>query len=111
MKKNEIKTYNDNKLLKSYNMIKNNIHLHPLIKWSGGKADEIKLFKNDFLRIIENYESGSTEKIKQLAKILAEKIAPKFKNRPGGYTRITKLVRRRGDASPMAIIEFVEPIS
>jgi len=29
--------------------------------------------KNDFLRIIENYESGSTEKIKQLAKILAEK--------------------------------------
>ena len=47
----------------------------------------------------------------ETAKILAEKIAPKFKNRPGGYTRITKLVRRRGDASPMAIIEFVEPIS
>jgi len=40
---------------------------------------------------------------------LFETIGPRFKERPGGYTRILKLSKPRlGDASERAIIEFVE---
>ena len=41
-------------------------------------------------------------------KVLFDEIAPKFANRAGGYTRITKLGQRMSDASEMAIIEWVE---
>ena len=45
---------------------------------------------------------------KQAARIVFERIAPRFVDRPGGYTRILKLATPRlGDAGPRAILEFV----
>ena len=41
-------------------------------------------------------------------RILFNEIAPTQKNRKGGYTRIIKMHQRRGDASQLAILEFVD---
>ncbi len=44
-----------------------------------------------------------------LARLFNE-VAPRFAERPGGYTRIIKIARRRGDCAPIAVVEFTENV-
>jgi large subunit ribosomal protein L17 len=44
----------------------------------------------------------------EVVRRLFEEIAPRFTDRPGGYTRVMRLGRRRGDGAELAIIEFVD---
>ncbi|CRH88627.1 50S ribosomal protein L17 [Chlamydia trachomatis] len=49
---------------------------------------------------------------RETAYILFEELAPKFKDRDGGYTRLVKLPNRKGDNAPMAEVSLVlEPVA
>ena len=61
-----------------------------------------------FLRRFQVTESGGeSTKVDLIEKVFVD-LAKRFKSRPGGYTRIIKLGRRRGDNAPMSLIEFVD---
>lgn len=62
--------------------------------------------KNDTLhsrRLVRQYLNDE-----DVVKHLFDKIAPRYRERPGGYTRLTKVGVRRGDAVETALLELVE---
>lgn len=83
------------------------------IKTTTAKAKELRPFVEKLVtkaktnsvasrRLISSKIHGAPE-----TKKLVDTIAPKYADRNGGYTRITRLPRRELDGSPMSIIEFV----
>ncbi len=58
--------------------------------------------------LVERNRYGELRKAPSLVKHIFERIAPKFADRAGGYTRIVKLGQRRvGDAGDLCILQFV----
>lgn len=71
---------------------------HPTKKLAGKTPME----KNEILR------SMSLLNGEDLVKYLFDEVGPRFKNRNGGYTRLTKTGTRRGDGAQRAVLELVD---
>lgn len=57
---------------------------------------------------VERNRYGEIRKAPKLVKHIFEHVAPRFRDRPGGYTRIVKLGKNRlGDGSELCVIQFV----
>ena len=96
-------------LLKS---LAHSLALKGKIKTTESKAKALRPFMEKLVTLGKKQTIASRRILKSrvgemAAKKIAEELALTYKERAGGYTRITKLGPRASDASPMAIIEFV----
>ena len=84
------------------------------IKTTDPKAKELRSFFEPLITLAKKNDLHSRRLVikkipkKSIVRILFEEIAPIFSDRPGGYTRITKLGYRDNDRAPVSVIEFVD---
>jgi len=94
---------------------------HERIRTTRAKAAAIRGEAEKLITIARNSAEGTdAEKVhaqrlvasrlgdNRLNQRLFEEIAPRFVNRPGGYTRVLKLGIRSGDSAEMVLLELVE---
>ena len=102
------------------NLIKQ-LFTHERIRTTRAKASAVRGEAERLITIARNSaEASDAEKVhaqrmvasrlgdNSLNQRLFEDIAPRFANRPGGYTRMLKLGPRMGDSAEMVILELVE---
>lgn len=82
------------------------------IKTTEAKAKSLRPFVEKLVTLGKSGSLASRRTLEsrvgaRAGKIIATDISPRYKERAGGYTRITKMVRRASDGAPQAIIEFV----
>jgi large subunit ribosomal protein L17 len=87
---------------------------HGSITTTEAKARRLRPFAE---RLISKAKRGDLHNRRQVLAVIRDKtvvhelfteIGPRFAERPGGYTRITKIGPRKGDNAPMAVISLVE---
>ncbi len=82
------------------------------IKTTEAKAKELRPYMEKLITLGKKETPASKRLLVsrvgvQAAKKIADDLAPTYQSRAGGYTRITKMIRRKSDGAPQAIIEFV----
>ena len=87
---------------------------HEGIKTTLRKAKELRSFIEPLITLAKD-DSVSNRRLafskirnKSAVGKLFSDLGPRFKDRPGGYSRIIKIGFRKGDAAPIAFIELVE---
>ncbi|MEK7138601.1 MAG: 50S ribosomal protein L17 [Patescibacteria group bacterium] len=85
---------------------------HGKIKTTSAKAKSLSVFADKLITVAKKQNLSSRRTLAttfhpKIVKKLVDDISPRFKDRKGGYTRITRLGQRKSDGAQMAIIEFV----
>ena len=90
--------------------------IHKRIKTTDAKAKELRSFIEPLITLAKKGDLHSRRMVikklpqKNIVKTLFSEVAPKYIERPGGYTRIVKLGYRDNDRAPVSIIEFVDMV-
>ena len=92
----------------------NSLFDHEIIKTTLPKAKELRRVAEPLITMaksdsVANRRSAFSKlRDKEIVGKLFNDLAPRYKDRPGGYTRILKCGFRSGDSAPMAYIELVD---
>jgi large subunit ribosomal protein L17 len=87
---------------------------HERIKTTDAKAKDLRHFADRMVTLGKRGDLAARRmafdfiQSRDAVKKLFDEIAPRFKERQGGYTRVIKFGFRRGDAAPLSIIEFTD---
>jgi large subunit ribosomal protein L17 len=87
---------------------------HERIKTTDAKAKELRRYADRMVTLGKRGDLAARRlafafmQSRDAVKKLFDQIAPRFKDRNGGYTRVVKFGVRRGDAAPISIIEFTD---
>ena len=91
-----------------------NLFQHESIKTTDTRAKELRSFAEKVITLAREDTLHARRRVlqvlddKEAMRKLFSEIAPRYKNRPGGYTRIVKIGVRRGDNVPLSQVELVE---
>ena len=86
---------------------------HERIETTTAKAKELRPFAERLITLARRGDihsrrlAGRNIQDRQVLGKLFDDIAPRYTERPGGYTRILKVGNRKGDAAEMSLIELV----
>jgi large subunit ribosomal protein L17 len=87
---------------------------HGRIKTTEAKAKAVKPFAEQMITLGKRGDLAARRQAlarlrsQDVVHVLFAEVAPRFTDRPGGYTRIVKLGPRAGDAAEMVYLEFVD---
>ena len=87
---------------------------HGRIKTTEAKAKEVRPIVEEMITLGKRGDVAAHRhavaflRSKAIAHTLFAEVAPRFTDRPGGYTRIVKIGPRQGDAARMVYLEFVD---
>ncbi len=90
--------------------------MHKRIKTTDAKAKELRSFIEPLITLAKKGDLHSRRMVikkiphKNIVNSIFKEIAPRYSDRPGGYTRIIKLGYRDNDRAPVSVIEFVDMV-